>query len=682
MLSLNRHLTGAIASSESMLTLLFLILPLFFSTDLLSGVLKKFQSCRLRLGIAWFSGQLLSTWFVFVVACVSAGHLSPLLHTSVCLCLLALAAYCLCRRRMRDLISLLVPDRVELAKSFLVLIAALTFSACFYLCQLQQRGDLIFKTFIYWDFGGQVSLVQSFVKADNIPPQSELLSGAPLVYHFFFFLLTAVYSIDLDIVGGFNFASIIGFTCVLVLLFGLAEELSCRFASGWIALFLGVASGNLAFVHFFFGTSDLSPIGKLLKLVQPETRPDLVNFVPKAGFNPNMFNLFYFMEERQLIAGACMLLIGSAFLMRCSSFSTRQSLIAGALCGLSALWHIYSVIVLVLAGIFVLLIRESSKSVLVFAMTLGLLSFSQLMALVIYGRSPLYGPALTQLPVFNPTFSTMPGSFPFSLWNACKFWLFAYGLKVLFFPLGLMLLRKTDRRAAIVCAVIFLVSFSLINTIQLAPAGVYDNHKWTRPLSLVMDAVIALPLVLLFREGTTAQIVAAGCLLLMSISGILEAVPYFVAKPLEVFSSYPSEITRAIRSKSRPRDVFVAENALDVLLAGRPLYVTYPDHNLPGVIRLDSAFLKVEDRRALVRQVYGSETIADLCFLAMGRIDYLEIDGSKFPPLRNEPRFVESICIEGKGSNDRNLQFLGIRVLCGHLGTNCSRKPALAEHPF
>jgi hypothetical protein len=212
-------------------------------------------------------------------------------------------------------------------------------------------------------------------------------------------------------------------------------------------------------------------------------------------------------------------------------------------------------------------------------------------------------------------------------------------------------------------------TFLLVNTIQLVPLSVYDNHKWLRPMSFFLDLAAAYALVA-FASGPARKrpvlrrLAAAAAIPFLTISGIVEGIPFFTGRSTVVYARYPTRFTRDIRSETSPRDVFASFESSALHLAGRKLYVGNDADERGAASLVASAGFDLAVRHRLVFALYAAPTRDAFCRDARAadvQIDWLEVE----PSVRRAsgadavgPGF-DTVSPEG-----RPLRYLDVRAFC------------------
>jgi hypothetical protein len=261
----------------------------------------------------------------------------------------------------------------------------------------------------------------------------------------------------------------------------------------------------------------------------------------------------------------------------------------------------------------------------------------------------------------------MGDRYPYSPQNAIGYYVYGYGLKLVFLAVALVLLWRDRSPGLIVLSGIIVPTFVLVNTVQLSPLSVYDNHKWLRPMNVVVDLAVAYAVVrVLFRRGPLLA-TAGGIpvVVLLTLSGFLELMPFLNSRPTIMYAEYPTPAIATVRGQSEPRATFLSGESKELHLAGRKVYLGNP-HDEPGATSvLVTEKFNVEPRQQAVEIIYDSEDAAQFCArTGDSRIDVVEFsEGLRtlpvFQRLADFPRF------EIRNELGELLVFVDARQGCG-----------------
>ncbi len=654
------------------LTLLFLVVPALLAYVFLD------RAALLRSGLArgfaaWVFGTFAATTAVYGVAIGLAPWTDGVLRKAA-LAVLAgsVAGLLLARRsagRSAHAILSFRPTRAVAGKA-LFLIACGTFAFFFYRPHLAQTPETLSRSPIYWDLNVHAPIVQNFAFGDNFPAQNESFAGAPDTYHFFFDLLTAVPVVfGVRLASAFLLVSAASLFALLGLLAGFAEELGGSAGAGMLAAVLACTSSSLRFTDALAPRAGRAFLAGVTDLLTRRDHPYLASFVAGNPFayNGTMFNLFYFLEERQLVFASAFLLSSVLLLSTRGRWSLPCCVAAGAAFGLFALWHLFVTVSLGLSVVWLLAVAPERRKTA--AILIGMaVSGGAFLAWVAWASRPEWfvpggRPALR----WNPAFSTMPGGPPFSLLHALAYWLYGWGLKAILGVGGLVQAYRRRPRLFDALASILAPTFLLVNTVQVLPLSIYDNHKWLRPMNLFVDLAAGLFVAeKIWRSRRPLALRAAAlavAMALMTFSGVLELVPFWRSRPTVFYALYPTGLTRVVRELTAPRDVFVSFEANTLHMAGRKLFLGNDSDERGTASLVASAGFDVAKRQRELIELYGATTRRKFCEVARRNgIDWVEVERGRPAASGADGR---SPGFEALSPHGRLLHFLDVESFCG-----------------
>lgn len=673
------------------LPLSFLIFSTLFGGCLTLHLLRKLKSAPLMLTISWFVGQYVCAFLIYYASTllVQLGY-SHVLFKATILC--SSVVILLSMVLFRETISKAVRSLVELLRQhatltdLLACIAAFSFAFYFFLSQLRTDDGVIKAALIYWDFPVHAPIIQGFSQGDNFPAQNNSLAGIPLTYHFFFDFLISIYAaLGLDLVGGINAVSVIAFGMLLACMFGFASEFLCSRSAGFLAMLLAITTGSLRFIYDIKTVLKDSFSDWLLSIAH---HPYYVALLPNnvAGYNGNMFNIFYFLAERQMIFASIFLLVAMVVLHHRSSFSLVTLVGIGLAAGWFMQWHLFVTIavLMMVGGTFVLGKHRLASGGLFLGMScvIGLLAFEMRE----FTRSDLFFPDIQDYPRFNPEFATMDPlnpvtGYPLTPRNFAWYYLFAYGIKLFLIPLALWRLWKHERELAIIFISLALPTFVAINTVQLSPLSVYDNHKWLRPLNITFDLLVAWLIVTEFFpcRGFTRRALGALVIIACTIGGAVELYPYLLrvkgTQREKEYSPRRTPLTALVEAKTPQQAVFLSANTLEIHLAGRLTFFSNPSDEV-GATGITISFRINESGRGLVRaSIYNATSIQELCQAAQShKINYVELSASS-PAILAYPPSAKWPLISATNRHGDLISFIDIAALCAPGATFDETRP-------
>lgn len=647
-----------------MITALFVTtLPTLFFYILISKLNITIKSKILQVTVAWFFGIYFFTFLVFLLSLLLSMFTSQVLlkSTYIALVLMQIGMMFLAKDIGNYLFKLKkLPRKIISNKTqIIVIIFCLIFSISFFLPHLSYTNYQIFTSPVYWDFHWHASLIQNFALGDNFPPENEAFGGIAHTYHYLWAVATAIYTVSgLGIVDSINTISILAFFFLLIGLLGISEELFGTKKIGKYILLLMLTSSSFHWIYFFASYPSENIISLSHIILNNNSHPFAASFIPgfPFGYQGVFFNLFYFLEERQLIFGVLYLLISLLFIYNKNNFSNTLLFLLGICLGSFFLWHLYSTLMVFCSLLFLLLFEKERKKTL-----LLLAGFT-----IIFGAHIIYFKTLVQSPWFYNSIGEYPRlnfNFAANLTNDItlikfiNFYLFSYGLKLIFLFIGLKYLLKRNSLLFLVLISFLLPTFLLLNSIQLSPASIAENHKWLRPLNVIIDIIVGYSIYILFFQHlrTKKLLIGISCLFLLTISGIIELMPFLNSKPTKFYAHYPSSITNEIQKNSLPKDIFVGNDKKSIGLAGRKLYLGDP---LGGDMQL-----KISERKQIIYEIYLAKDKESFCKItSREKISYVEVITDYMPNYLKH--LSKNYYFSATNDYGENVRFIDIQKLC------------------
>ncbi len=201
--------------------------------------------------------------------------------------------------------------------------------------------------------------------------------------------------------------------------------------------------------------------------------------------------------------------------------------------------------------------------------------------------NPLFNHTLIQgFPKINLNFPTMIASgYELSFTHWFLYYGYAYGIRIILYGLAFYWSFRNEKKIfSLLCGL--LIVFVLINTIQLSPLSIYDNHKWLKPFNFVTDifAILAV-LNILNMKKNISKIILPVIIFAATISGTISFLMFFFQRHDIMYADYKSKIYQRIRSTA-VSSVFLTNDPTYVFLAGRKTYVA--DY-LGGELEIDTS---------------------------------------------------------------------------------------------
>jgi hypothetical protein len=592
--------------------------------------------------VAWFAAQVVSAFAIMLLSLVLAPLTSGvLLKASVLYALLVGGALVGMRREVVDAgrHALARHTRLDLLALAVLTGLILPFTYRFYTSHLTYDGAAIWTSIAYWDLNVHAPIIQTFVHGDNFPPQNESFAGLPITYHYFFDFLTSIYAaLGLELIGAINYVSIVALSMLLLGIVGFCQEyLDSRWV-GVLAALLTLTTSSLRFFADFERLRGIPFVSAVQLIVTNYENPFLVSFLEgnPYGYNGTMFNLFYFLAERQLVLASLYFLV-ACHLMLVGRQTTRRSFLIGAALALFFQWHIFVTIAVGAALGLLALPRLIQRRLDWMLVGFALVFLVQVVYFKLLSTNEWFLPTVNNYPTLNFEFASFPPYFPASLPNAILYYIYAYGFKPVVFLVGCYVLRRERRPVLLPLLAIIVPTFILINTVQLSPLSVYDNHKWLRPMNVLVDIVAAYAVYRVFFASPRWLLRGAGVLVasLLMLGGLIELFPFLNTQPTRIYGLYPTEFIHTIRATTHPQAVFVSAHSKELHLAGRRLFLDNPEDEPGAASAVVVAQLDTARRRGVMAAIYLSQDVATLCALVQAHgIDYLEVASvASFPPL-------------------------------------------------
>lgn len=615
----------------------------------------------LKISFSWFLGLFFSTMIIFLFANLLTLLTTQVLQKASLIYILFLVLTALLFYRNNYLVLLNKILHFKFSKNNLidifVIVICFSLSVIIFLPHLAYKDGKIYRSEIYWDIQWNIQPIQNFIHGDNFPPENESFSGFPLTYHYFYWLATAIYgALGLNIAQSVLYLSVCSFFFVLLSIYTSCEELFKSRLIGIVTILLTLTTGSLRFIY------DLGsePLLQLIRTIltnnsHPGFASMLEEYGNPFGYNGQMFNMFYFIAERQIIPAVIYLIFALFIFIYRKHLSFVTSLIYGMVLGLYFQWHLFATVALIPSLLILFVFANERKKTLGILLGFGLIvGLNYLYFLTLMGSDWFY-PNVIHYPQINFNFPTMDNYYPFSIINAVKYYLFAYGLKIPFIILGLYYIWKNNRSLFIPFVSIIISLFILTNTIQLSPATIYDNHKWLRTLNVLLDIIIAYLYIRLLQKIKIkfVQIVIFLAIILLTLSGLIELIPFLYSKPVIYFGNENSNIVQTIRNTTKPKSVFISKQYTNLHLAGRRLFL-----GASGSLNIGLDFNR---RKQIIKDIYETNSLENFCNLTkIYKIDYVEFEQNPY----ELTFFINPLYFEATSEDGKNLYYLDTKASC------------------
>ena len=419
-----------------------------------------------------------------------------------------------------EAIPIRLPRRFAPRNDIIVLVSSLIFSSFLFLKTVWydfSTGQTLIMGKLWSDFGAHVSLIRSFSQGFNFPPEYPLFAHAPIKYYFFFHFHVALWEkFGLPLFAAINLPSILGFICVLLLIYSFGAY-----------IFKSKLTGVLAVIFFLFNAS-LS----WWYFIKNHSLFDLFKIKEFPAFNPydgslvsgGFWNLNVYTNQRHLpLSLALLLLLIFLFLWKRQQkddpgqigMTMNAYLILGLVLGLSPLFHGVIFLMILLSLPFLFLTDSQKKKFIIMTAIFGIIALPSLLYLRSGG-----GAGIKFLPgyltAYNLTFFTFT-----------RYWLLNLGLLVLLTPLGFFICPKNIRYLFL-----FAIPPFLIGNLFSFSTDVATNHKFFNFAIIIFNLYTAYFIAKLFHlsGGTiikhlTGVFFSVVLIFFLTVSGFIDIFP-------------------------------------------------------------------------------------------------------------------------------------------------------------
>lgn len=506
----------------------------------------------------------------------------------------------------------------------------------------QNFGDLPFH----------LGAIFSFTEGQNFPPQNPSFAGARFSYPLMADFLSACFvTLGVRVQDALFVQNVAWALALLVILDRFVFRLTGSRLAGKIAPVLLFFSGGLGFLWFF---SDFWQQGKgFLDFIYALPRDYTIG--DKFRWGNSMVVLF--ITQRSLLLGMPLTVIVLGFLWKIFSrepdagqaadVSKLSSipvapLTVGLLAGLLPLIHLHSLVVLFVVGAFLLaLAPERWRELAAFAVGTAVVAVPELVW------------AMSGSATQTSEFIAWHFGWDAGKTNVFWFWLKNTGFFIPVLLLGIYLLSaappdkitraEPDRSAdsppktgkLLKFYVPFAFLFIVANVMKLAPWE-WDNIKVLIYWFVGSLPLAALALARLWRQDAVLKLVAAACVLVLTLAGALDVWRTASAQTnYKVFEPDAVRVAEQIRARTAPGALFLNAPTFNtaVVLSGRQSLMRYTGHLLSHGIDFQS-------REDDLRRIYTGDAVADI-FLKKYNIDYVLISPEETNTLTVNERYFQ-----------------------------------------
>lgn len=574
--------------------------------------LAPIHNIYIKSSLILFLSTYISVICIFLLACLLSMSTENVLHKAVHLYLAILLIWIiLFYKNIHDDVGKVLRNiDVRFILRAVVFLTFFTAIYLFFTNLLTIKDTLVMVSPAYIDFHWHVRLIQNLTFGDNFPPQNESIAGIYHVYHYFWAVIPSIYQIlGLNLAQAINLYSALFFSSIVFMGYGFMKEYGyARILFILLPLFI-LTHGSFKFIDHFMELAS----GTTFKGFFPDYNY-FFDFARNSafGYNGNMFNVFYFIQERQLIFACLGLLLYIYILLNIEHFKLRFIVFLGVLFGLFFQWHLYVSTMLIIIGTGYLLcsivfIKRNVKHLLLFvAPTVLLLGISMLLAKLYTMTNVNFNhEVLQRYPQLNLSFSTMPPKYELSFFNFLAYYGYAYGLRIFIYVSAFIYAFKHHKNVFYIllsCLPVFI----LINTIQLSPLSVFDNHKWLKPFNLILDLfsiIFFIQLISTWKQPILRAL-RSWIVILAMLSGFISLLSFVVLKPTFQYANLKDPGYQILRTFP-PRSVILTDAPLLVHMAGRKTYIA--DY-LGGELGVNTT-----DRYAHLNNVKSLNTQEEIC---------------------------------------------------------------------
>jgi len=550
------------------LAILYLLIALLIG-NLICRRIFSFGSLPHRLAASFLIGLLVCTVASYVLALVFAASQDPMLYGGIAFFALSFALLWsefngIRNRSIKEWAEI---DTATTSRSdwiwtgiFLVLTGWLMFGTFGV-----SDDSLKIASFLWNDFGPNLSLVQSFAVGRNFPPEYPHFIGEPIRYHFLFWFQAAnLEYLGLSIASSLNLLSTLTMTAMLVLISAFGRTVFGSRPIGWLAALLFFFHGSLAYIPFLASKATLTEMFTAVLNVS-EWIPSIYKY---SGEQWGVWSIGTFLAQRHLPAGIGVFLAVLVELLRKfnpesedRSGPERSSIVPYVLCGLIIgllpLWNgAVFVAAVCVCGSFLFIFR-SRPHIISLLTAAVVVAVPQIVSLRSAGSRPF-------LDLFRWGYVVDPPTAA----NVFEYFAFTFGLKAALAGFALIVLNNFQRKVFIGFTSLLVLSFAT----QLS-TDVMNNHKLINIWMILLNAYVAFTILLVWRKKLAGKIASILMLAAISIGGVIEMIRVWnvgdVDVPYESGAYY-----EWLKARTQPGDLFLTDHYVHspILLSGRRIF--------------------------------------------------------------------------------------------------------------
>jgi len=428
------------------------------------------------------------------------------------------------------------------------------------------NGYMLIASKAWSDFASHIPLIRSFSLGVNFPPEYPLFPGAPIHYHFLFYLIVGLLEkTGIRIDFALNSLSIIGFSVLLVIVYLFAKLIFKSKAIGVLSVILFLFNGSLSFIYFFKKNYIFSE-NFLINILNNK---NFSSFDPYYGDGivSAFWNLNIYTNQRHLslsyAVSLFLIYVITKKMLSNKDIPIKDIILIGLILGISFLLNMaVFTITAIIVFCFAILFKKYRFSLI------------QLLFIAALIASPFF--LYLNSSNFLSFFSFNPGyliSQHLTLFSFINYWLYNLGLHILLIPLGFLLVAKKLKKIFIP----FLFIFVIANLFQLS-SEMAANHKLINYFMIIGATFSSYTLIYLWRKNFYLKFFVIIAIFFLIISGIIDFFPIYNDTKIPL-ADYPvnSDVKWVMENTSK-NSVFLNSEYLytPASLAGRKIFLGWP----------------------------------------------------------------------------------------------------------
>lgn len=429
-----------------------------------------------------------------------------------------------------------------------------------------ENGYMLIASKAWSDFASHIPLIRSFSLGVNFPPEYPLFPGAPIHYHFLFYLIVGlIEKAGVRIDYALNSLSIIGFSVLLVVIYLFAKLIFKSKSVGILSVILFLFNGSLSFIYFLKENYILSDNF----LVNILNNKNFSSFDPYYGDGivSAFWNLNIYTNQRHLALSYAVSLFLIYFIVKKilsnKNVNKKHIIFIGLTLGIS---FILNMAVYAMTGIVILSLAILFKKYRFYLLQLLFMAGLITLPFFIYIKSG----NLLSFFSFNPGYLT---SDYLTFYSFINYWFYNLGLHIFLIPLGFLLVTKKLKKIFIP----FLFIFVIANIFQLS-SEMAANHKLVNYFMIIGIMFSSYALIYLWRKNFYLRFIVFITFFLLIFSGIIDFFPIYNDTKIPL-ADYPiNPDVKWIKENTPKNSVFLNSEYLytPASLAGRKIFLGWP----------------------------------------------------------------------------------------------------------